>query len=1457
MAIPGLTTATSQTLAMPGGGLSVRENVLPVRVQGGGGWVPVSTALQHGADGSWTAQALPGDSVSFSGGGSGPLAVISAGSSKLTLSWPSSVPAPAVSGSSATYQLLPGVSLVLTATSAQAGGFSEVLVVRDAAAAKSLDLSNLSLGIGGAQVGGVSVAADGSVSVAGHGGRFAAAAPLMWDSAAASLTGLAADGAARQAADKAVGGFIAGESAATGLRSSAAGPALGARMARIGVAASAGGKGLVLKPDTAMVNSPSTAYPLYIDPSFGWNPALPGKTEIDDSVQSSCPDAAHPGNTYSSLGVGYDPWADCQGQPGSADALYEMSVPKQIIGEHVCTESASCAQVEAFETYSAGCSSAYTANVTLSRTAGFDSQTTWNNKPKALASSPPVSVGPDNATSTTGAYTNCNGVEDDADHGQWIPVNFDVRSFMTQAASGKWSFFAVRLSEPSGPTDGTGWKRFSLNPTLDVQYNDTPWVPGKEKLTTGASGSGAKGCTTSPSNAPLVGSADDTGGGPYLWATFDDKDGDTVTGTFQYWDYTAGGAKKTLSAGTNLNGTVNPVKAEIPSSFIAGMTVGDILAWVATATDGTDAKGFGGYSATSNPCYVKIGPTSMAVPNITVTPSSGQVAVGSPVTLSLTSASAADPAVKFVWDLDQQPPTTSVPAGLQCTATSSSCKVSASGAATLQVPVPSAGPHDVWVYAVDAAGNKSAPIQALAPGLSVTVNGTDSPPAACSVATFSAALASPCGNKMISDSTSGSGSANGDGGGNALPYSELVSAGWARNGKVTADGSTFVLPNFGPSGSGNDNVLASGQTISLPGQGSALVFLATSTDGFASMNPDAAINGGDAGDLSSDVTVPYVPGQVPVTGQDCTLHSVQDINDGSCAAATGSVTYQTGTGCQLGNGSDGTATVSQDYFLTVPDWVGGPSDTAVLQLPDRATGSGTQGDAPKLYAFAVPLQTGCQVQSVTLPDIGSTVSTTVGGSNYEIPGLHIFGMSIRNTTTSTPASNGTQAPSGASTAWTAAFASPVERAYVQPGGAAWSNETIRMAVTAGASAPANSSVRIRLEDPMFQAGDVGAPLMIGAATAALQSAPGSPVPQSGTMTTLTFGNPANPATSTTIPEGGDIYSDPVTFPSAITQGQGLLITLYLENGSGGSGVPAAVTDLPSHAWASGAQDWMTAPGYGSAAADTSGTPFTAAGAHYEGSATHLLTSVDVTEPDTALAAHGVDAGMPEIVIAGDSVVNVSGASVVSDPPPDFRIAGQLAGTILPGGSFAGQFAVTEAGIESGQVLAGSDAKGGVSLLARLDRDILSQPDVGGVVVDEGLQDVLGGATSASMATGYAVLATELAAQPGFGIPVVFADLTPCNGATECSSAVDGNRVALNGILDQDPSATQGQLASVGQYKTVSFDQMVSDGGTPAESLLSADGTGDHVNLSKPGYTTAAQALAPWLPTLTESPIPLP
>ena len=148
VAIPSLTTATSLTTADPHGGFTVTESTVPVRVRQGSAWVPVSTALARGADGRLAAEALPGDAVSFSGGGPGSLATITADGTSLSLSWPGTLPAPVVSGASATYRnVLPGVDLVLTALSSQAGGFSEVLVIRSAAAGRNPALSGLRLGV--------------------------------------------------------------------------------------------------------------------------------------------------------------------------------------------------------------------------------------------------------------------------------------------------------------------------------------------------------------------------------------------------------------------------------------------------------------------------------------------------------------------------------------------------------------------------------------------------------------------------------------------------------------------------------------------------------------------------------------------------------------------------------------------------------------------------------------------------------------------------------------------------------------------------------------------------------------------------------------------------------------------------------------------------------------------------------------------------------------------------------------------------------------------------------------------------------------------------------------------------------------------------------------------------------------------------------------------------------------
>jgi hypothetical protein len=785
-------------------------------------------------------------------------------------------------------------------------------------------------------------------------------------------------------------------------------------------------------------------------------------------------------------------------------------------------------------------------------------------------------------------------------------------------------------------------------------------------------------------------------------------------------------------------------------------------------------------------------------------------------------------AKKFVWGLDQEPPTAgTIPAAQTCTTTAatSACTKISGGKATLKITVPSPGPHNLWVYEQDTAGNDSEAVNGAPAGMTSTFTGAGDPRVTytsdASLAANFAAAVTAGGNTIISSTALTScGASSGNGSGSNFDAANLKNAGWDAGQTVTVDGATFTLPSYGSCGP--DNLLAANQEIgtgSAGAQGSALVFLATSTS--ANVQVPGLVSGSpDSGLLASDATAPAVAGGTSVTGSGC---SGTAAFGSGCVPASGTITYASGCG-------DGNQTA---YELTAPDWETGPSDIAAVVMPQVVATGGLSTETAKIYAFAVPVDASCTVTSVGLPDVGQAVSAHVAGSGSTavtevLPGLHILGVALRNTTTATPEVSGSPVSSAAGQAWTGAFTSPAEDAVNPAAGAALGDQTIRVALSPNVSAPAGTSdVRIRLSNPGFLSGDGTGPLVIGAASIA-QSARGAVPGQ--TPVPLTFGGTG----SATIAEGGDVYSDPLALPFAVTAGKDLLISLWIKN--------AYLPDLPENTWASGAQTWFASAAVPNETGDVTGTPFTGPGSVSAG-ATAVLTGVDVTTPAATLDGQPTP-GAPTVVVAGDNVIDGSTSKAVSDAAdaPSQRLAGQLASQGLAPG-----YGVVDAGIEANQVMSGGAGPGGVSLLARLDRDILAEPDVGTVIIDEGLEDLLqaSGATVApdplagNLEDAFDTLESQLNA---FGINVIIGTLTPCAGYVN-SSAGDFCSTGAGGVdpVRQDVNSAISDTSFPNCY--ANFDGAVSNGASP-EALTPAANAGDDVNLTLGGTGSGYAALAP-------------
>ncbi|MFD7883580.1 LamG-like jellyroll fold domain-containing protein [Streptomyces bauhiniae] len=315
----------------------------------------------------------------------------------------------------------------------------------------------------------------------------------------------------------------------------------------------------------------------------------------------------------------------------------------------------------------------------------------------------------------------------------------------------------------------------------------------------------------------------------------------------------------------------------------------------------------------------------------------------------------------------------------------------------------------------------------LAPALTCTINTTSS----CQ------------NNTATSTFTTTTSPADADGSGNSINAADLTStAGWQSGKTVTVDGASVALPKFGTGT--YDNMLASGQTVTVPGSGvvntgNAVVFL-----GFA-------------------------------TG-------------GAAKGATGTITYAKNN-CLDPNGDSADQTYQLD---TVPDWLSGPATAASATLVHQNHSNNTQtspSPGPKVYAFSVPLQCpGSVISSITLP-------LFTNGVQAGQPTLHILGMGVRPLTVT---GSGTSAQH-----WVGTWSSVQDTAKIQQSGgtaATVNGQTLRIPAHVSLGTDSGNGVRVHLSNAMGTA-----PVTFDAASVAVQDTTAGGATAAAAPTALTFG----------------------------------------------------------------------------------------------------------------------------------------------------------------------------------------------------------------------------------------------------------------------------------------------------------------------------------------------------------------
>ncbi|MEU6220931.1 FG-GAP-like repeat-containing protein [Streptomyces sp. NPDC047022] len=567
------TTESSTLTAHPNGTLTLTQSLAPVRKRVGDVWKKLDPTLHKDADGS-VSTSLTGSDLALSGGGTGPLATMDSYGRSLAVSLPMRLPAPALSGATATYsEVLKGVDLKVTADAQ--GGFSEVLVVKNAQAAANPALKKFTLAT---HADGLGLSSDraGNITAADRAGHpvFTAPAPQMWDSASSSQLSAASvvqDPITGRRVDRVSGLPVA---------SSVQGPGKAAHHAAI--TAKATGKGIDLTPSASLLTSPKTVYPLYIDPSFT-APSAGSKLQAWTQTNSY-----YHGSSYwkssDLLRVGDQDW---DSPVFTARSFVQVGVPSQIYGSTVLTS-----QLNFTEEWSPSCTA---KPVQLWKTGTISSSTTWDNPPSMISEV-------DSQSHAYGWSSSCPAAN----------IGFDIGDVMQSAANSKTGNLTFGL-KAGDESDKYGWKEFADTITVSTTYDHKPDTP--THLTTSPS--------TSCQDDMVVGDGNVT-----LYAGTSDSDGGTLGTSFKLTTHGSGTVVDQSDSNSLTGQSGSTAVYVIPKADLEGAAGGKVTEfdWNVAVSD---FKYFGGTSTT---CHFSFDPTRTGPPVIAQPTSS---TVGQPLSVSI------------------------------------------------------------------------------------------------------------------------------------------------------------------------------------------------------------------------------------------------------------------------------------------------------------------------------------------------------------------------------------------------------------------------------------------------------------------------------------------------------------------------------------------------------------------------------------------------------------------------------------------------------------------------------------------------------------------------------------------------------------------------------------------------------------------------------------------------------